>query len=212
METVERKSSRISLYVRKIIVIIVGAVISAYGITLAIGAGYGSATLAVLWQGVAKTAGITLGLSSVIIAAGMIVAVFFYDRRQIHIGTLLYQVIYSFFVDVFGKIQIYPNNKYVCFVIMVTGICVFAIGTGMYASAKLGRGSYEAVTFSIAEKNHFPIRIVRIILDATVVLIGFLLGGSVGICTVVTILISGPIIQLSNKLSTKVLHMDVTKN
>lgn len=45
----------------KIAVIILGSIIAAYGITLAIGAGFGGATLAVLWEGVAYTFNITIG-------------------------------------------------------------------------------------------------------------------------------------------------------
>ena len=201
METVEQKSLTRSGFMIRIVVIVIGAIISAYGITLAIGAGYGSATLAVLWQGVAHTFSVSLGISSGVIAAIMIIVVFFYDRKQIHVGTFLYQIIYSFFVDVFGGLHRYPANAYINFGVMVIGIVIFAVGTGMYASAKLGRGSYEAVTFAIAEKNHFSIRIVRIISDIVIVFIGFLLGGKIGVCTCVTILLSGPMIQASNKIS-----------
>ena len=52
-----------------------------------------------------------------------------YDKSQIHIGTVLYQIVYSTCVD------------------------LFAVGTGLYASAFLDRGSYKAVTFALAEKN-----------------------------------------------------------
>ena len=55
--------------------------------------------------------------------------------------------------------------------------------------------SYEAVTFSLAEKNWWKIKIVRMVLDIIMVIIGVLLGGKFGICTIVTVLLSGPIIQ-----------------
>lgn len=58
-----------------------------------------------------------------------------------------------------------------------------------------GRGSYEAVTFSLAEKNGLKIKIVRMVLDILMVVIGVLLGGKFGICTVATVLLSGPVIQ-----------------
>ena len=74
---------------------------------------------------------------------------------------------------------------------------LFALGTGFYAAASLGRGSYEALTFSLAEKNGWQVKIVRMILDAIRVIVGVLLGGKFGICTIVTIIISGPIIQFT---------------
>ncbi len=182
-------------WLTKIIVILVGSIISAYGITLAMYAGFGSATLAVLWQGVSKVTGMSIGMTSFVIAVVMIVFVWFYDRSQIHIGTVLYQVEYSGFVEIFSRIQRYSDIVWINFLLMCIGIILFAIGTGIYASANLGRGSYEAVTFSLAGKNGWPVKIVRMILDAAMVVIGVLLGGSFGICTIITVLISGPIIQ-----------------
>ena len=78
---------------------------------------------------------------------------------------------------------------------MLVGIVLFAVGTGLYAAADLGRGSYEAVTFALAEKNHWQVKVVRMILDAAMVVIGVILGGKFGVCTVVTVIVSGPIIQ-----------------
>ncbi|WP_456068894.1 YczE/YyaS/YitT family protein [Eubacterium sp.] len=182
-------------YLMKTLIVIVGSVISAYGITLAIGAGFGGATLAVLWQGLSNVTGITIGTSSLIVAAVMIIFAFFYDRKQINIGTIIYQIIYSFFVDVFTKIQHYTDIKALNFIIMLIGILVFSFGTGLYSAADFGRGSYEAVTFSLAEKNNWKIKIVRMTLDVLMVLVGVLLGGKFGICTIVTVLLSGLIIQ-----------------
>lgn len=182
-------------YLMKTLIVIVGSVISAYGITLAIGAGFGGATLAVLWQGLSNVTGITIGTSSLIVAVVMIIFAFFYDRKQINIGTILYQIIYSFFVDVFTKIQHYTDIKALNFIIMLIGIVVFSFGTGLYSATDFGRGSYEAVTFSLAEKNNWKIKIVRMTLDVLMVLVGVLLGGKFGICTIVTVLLSGLIIQ-----------------
>lgn len=68
---------------------------------------------------------------------------------------------------------------------------------GFYAAASLGRGSYEALTFSLAEKNGWQVKTVRMILDLVMVVAGVLLGGKFGVCTIVTILISGPMIQFT---------------
>ena len=88
---------------------------------------------------------------------------------------------------------------------MLGGILLFGAGTGMYAAANLGRGSYEAVTFAIAERNGFRTAYVRMALDAAVVLLGAAMGGSVGLCTVVTILMSGAVIQRSKQLTEKLI-------
>ena len=144
---------------KKLAILVIGSIIAAYGITLALYAGFGGATLAVLWQGLARTFHISIGAASFVVALGMILFALIYDKSQIHIGTVLYQIVYSTCVD------------------------LFSVGTGLYASASLGRGSYEAVTFALAEKNHWQIKFVRMALDILAVVTGVLLGGKFGVCT-----------------------------
>ena len=171
----------------KLIIIVAGSVVAAYGITLALYAGFGGATLAVLWQGISKTFHVSIGMASMIVAIVMIVFAFFYDRSQIHIGTILYQIVYSLCVDLFANAHVYSTHIWVNALIMLLGIVIFAIGTGFYA----------ALTFSLAEKNNWQVKIVRMVLDVVMVVTGVMLGGKFGICTIVTILISGPVIQFT---------------
>lgn len=184
-------------WTKKIIIIVIGSIIAAYGITLALYAGFGGATLAVLWQGISRTFHISIGMASLIVAIIMIVFSFFYDRSQIHIGTIIYQLVYSLCVDLFANAHVYSTHLWVNALIMLLGVMLFAVGTGVYAAASLGRGSYEALTFSLAEKNGWQVKAVRMILDIVMVLTGVLLGGKFGICTIVTIIISGPVIQFT---------------
>ena len=194
-------------WMKKIIVIIIGSIIAAYGITLALYAGFGGATLAVLWQGISKMFHISIGMASLLVAIAMIVFAFFYDRSQIHIGTILYQLVYSFCVDLFANAHVYSTYLWVNALIMLLGVMLFAIGTGFYAAASLGRGSYEALTFSLAEKNGWQVKVVRMILDIVMVIAGVLLGGTFGICTIVTIVISGPVIQYTASKTKKLFKL-----
>lgn len=192
-------------WTKKIIIIVIGSIIAAYGITLVLYAGFGGATLAVLWQGISRTFHISIGMASLIVAIIMIVFSFFYDRSQIHIGTIIYQLVYSLCVDLFANAHVYSTHLWVNALIMLLGVMLFAVGTGVYAAASLGRGSYEALTFSLAEKNGWQVKAVRMILDIVMVLTGVLLGGKFGICTIVTIIISGPIIQFTASKAKKLL-------
>ena len=205
-KNIKRISSNDNL-LKKIVVIVIGSIIAAYGITLALYAWFGGATLAVLWQGVSGTFHISIGMASFIVALGMILFAFIYDRSQIHVGTILYQIVYSACVDLFANCHIYSRYIWINFFIMLIGVVLFAVGTGLYASASLGRGSYEAVTFALAEKNNWQVKIVRMVLDIIMVVIGVLLGGKFGVCTIVTVLISGPIIQFVNRKSKQLLKV-----
>ena len=207
MNIKDLQSQKNDKLLKKILIIIVGSIIAAYGITLALYAGFGGATLAVLWQGISKTFHISIGMASFVVALVMILFAVIYDRKQIHIGTVLYQIVYSLCVDLFANLHIYSRYMWINFFIMLAGVILFAAGTGLYASTSLGRGSYEAVTFALAEKNNWQVKIVRMILDVIMVVTGVLLGGSFGVCTIVTIIVSGPVIQFVNSGSKKLFRM-----
>ena len=69
---------------KKLAILVIGSIIAAYGITLALYAGFGGATLAVLWQGIARTFHISIGTASFVVALGMILFALIYDKSQIH--------------------------------------------------------------------------------------------------------------------------------
>ncbi len=179
----------------RLLMICLGAALASYGIDLAIHAGFGSATLAVLWQGVSVRFGLTYGVASLLVAAAMVAFCLVYDRSQIHVGTILYQIVYTFAIDFFRTRVYYTESAILNFGIMLLGIAVFAVGTAFYAFADLGRGSYEALTFAFVKKKGWQTKTVRITLDILVVVVGVALGGKAGICTLCTIFLSGHIIQ-----------------
>ena len=76
-----------------------------------------------------------------------------------------------------------------------------------YFCASLGRGSYEALTFSLADKNGWQVKAVRMILDIVMVVIGVILGGKFGLCTILTIILSGPVIQFTVSKTKKVFNI-----
>ena len=188
----QKKSTGILL---RLLMICLGAALASSGIDLAIPAGFGSATLAVLWQGVSVRFGLSYGVASLLVAGAMVAFCLVYDRSQIHVGTILYQIVYTFAIDFFRTRVYYTESVVLNFGIMLLGIAVFAVGTAFYAFADLGRGSYEALTFAFVKKKGWQTKTVRITLDILVVVVGVLLGGKAGICTLCTIFLSGHIIQ-----------------
>lgn len=181
--------------IKKLFLVVTGTIIASFGMDLGIHAGFGGATLAVLWDGVSRTFSITVGQASLIIAGIMILFCFFYDREQVNWGTLLYQILYSSFLDIFRPLLRYPEHPVPRFLLMVLGIAIFAVGSGFYAYANFGRGAYDALTFALHRKNGWQPRYVRIVLDVIWVVSGALLGGKFGLCTLVTIALSGFLLQ-----------------
>ena len=199
-------SGKSNLFLRSILLVI-GTMIAAFGIDLAINAGFGGATLAILWQDLSNVFPITIGQSSIIIAVAMVLFCWFYDRKQIHVGTLVYQLVYGFCIDIFEPYLIYSDNRMINFLLMLLGITFLSLGSALYSIADLGRGSYEAMTFALVNRRGWKISYTRIGLDIICVVTGFALGGKVGLCTIATILISGPLLQLFVKMCKSVIQI-----
>ena len=120
-------------WIKKIMIIVLGSMLAAYGITLALYAGFGGATLAIVWQGMSKTFHISIGMASLIVALIMIVFVFFYDRSQLNIGTILYQFVYSFCVDLFADAHVCSHYDIRSYVVCCRYriLCISVYGAGL---------------------------------------------------------------------------------
>ena len=157
---------------------------------------FGGATLAILWQGLSNVTGMTIGMSSLVVAAAMIVFAFFTTESKSMWARFFIRSFTAFCRRVRRNSALHRKHRLEFFA-DVSRYCRFSIGTGLYSAADFGRGSYEAVTFSLAEKNNFKVKFVRPVLDVLMVVVGVLLGGKFGMCTVLTVVLSGPIIQLT---------------
>ena len=73
---------------------------------------------------------LTICGASFAVAVVMLVFVFFYDRRQIHIGTVIYQLFYSGFVEIFSWMHVYSESRIFNFIIMCAGLWCFRLEQG----------------------------------------------------------------------------------
>lgn len=182
-------------YMKKTFIILIGSIVAGLGLTIAVHMGFGAATLAVFWQGISLKLHMSLGMASLFISLLMIVLVLVIDRRQIHIGTFIYQLAYSGTIAVLEQFIIKTPYIVCNFILMLVGLILLGFGTGLYAFVDMGRGPYEALTFAICKRTNWQIRVVRIVLDILFVFAGYLLGGTVGLGTIFAILLIGPTIQ-----------------
>mgnify|MGYP001092896182 CR=1 FL=1 len=84
----KRESLLLRDLLKKLIIIVIGSIVAAYGITLALYAGFGGATLAVLWQGIAETFHLSIGMASFVVAVGMILFALIYDKSPYWDGAI----------------------------------------------------------------------------------------------------------------------------
>lgn len=171
--------------------LIVGLLALGIGIALMVEARLGVSPYDVLHQGLADLTGLSFG--TVVILLGVIVLVFWIPLGQrLGIGTIINTLTVGLIVDAFLDLNPDPQTLAVRWVYLLAGILIIAFGVGLYIGAGLGPGPRDGLMTGIAAKG-YPLWIVRTGLELTALLGGWLLGGDVGIGTLLFAFGIGPL-------------------
>ena len=148
----------------------------------------------VLHQGLSLQTGLTIGTWSVIIGA-LLMLLWIPLRQKAGIGTLSNVVVIGLSTDL--SLWLLPTTDLVFWrvTLLVGGGLVCAVATGCYIGVGLGPGPRDGLMTGLAARG-LSVRLARTLIELTVALAGFLLGGTVGIGTVVFMVAIGPLAQV----------------
>jgi uncharacterized membrane protein YczE len=165
-----------------------------YGISsslLVIG-GQGLVPWDVLHQGLQRQSGIAIGTWSIII--GLIVLLFWIPlREKPGLGTLSNAIVIGGTIDVTLWLVPTAHGTVLRWGCCLLGVLLVGIATGMYIGAGLGPGPRDGLMTGLALRSGRSLRLVRTALEATALGLGWTLGGTVGIGTVIYLLAIGPL-------------------
>jgi uncharacterized membrane protein YczE len=167
-----------------------------YGVSsaLVIRAGLGSMPWDVFHQGLARRTGISIGVVSIVV--GAIVLLFWIPLRQRPgFGTLSNVVVVGAFIDIGLSLLPPPSLLMVKIAYLVAGIVFNAVASALYIGARLGPGPRDGLMTGLATKG-LSVRFARTGIEVVVVVIGFLLGGTLGLGTLAYAVSIGPLVQL----------------
>ena len=178
--------------------LVFGLVIFGFGIALMLQSGLGVPPWDVLHQGLAERFGLTVGIWSIIVSVFVLV-LWIPIREPYGIGTLLNALIIGLTIDGFALIIPIPDAMPWRIALLVAGIVIIGIASGLYIGAKLGPGPRDGLMTGIA-KYGYSVGLTRTILEVIVLAIGWMLGGTFGVGTVAFALFIGPIVQFSFRI------------
>lgn len=171
--------------------------LSGYGLSMAlfVRAGLGLDPWDVFHQGLAKHTGLTIGgataLVGVVVLLGWIPL-----RNRPGVGTVANVIVISVVVDAALMVLPQPTTLPVRTAMMVGAVVLNAVSTVMYIGAGMGPGPRDGLMTGLVARTGWSVRLVRTGIEVTVLATGWLLGGTVGIGTVVYALGIGPLVQL----------------
>ncbi|MET4618757.1 putative membrane protein YczE [Arthrobacter sp. 2762] len=180
---------------RRITQLLIG--LAMYGISLAmfIRAGLGLDPWDVFHQGVSEKTGFSIGV--VVIAVSFLVLLLWIPLRQMPgFGTLANAILVGVFADL--GLWLIPEFSHLGGQIaMLAGAVILnGIASACYIGARLGPGARDGLMTGLVRRTGWSVRLVRTGIEVVVLAVGFLLGGSVGVGTVVYALAIGPIVQV----------------
>jgi uncharacterized membrane protein YczE len=164
-----------------------------FGVTIAmmVLGGLGLAPWDVLHQGLSRTFGLGIGTWSVLISFVVLLG-WWPLRERLGIGTLANAIVVGVVIDVVLWLFDPPSALWARIALLVGGVVGNGIATGLYIGAGLGPGARDGLSTGIAARGH-SMRVVRTAVEAAVLVTGVVLGGTVGVGTVLYALAIGPI-------------------
>ncbi len=145
----------------------------------------------VLHQGLSRQFGLGIGTWAVI-ASVFVLALWWPLRQCPGVGTVANAVVVGLVMNlVLGAFDT-PDALGARLALLIGGVVLNGIATGMYIGAGMGPGPRDGLTTGLADRGH-SIRLVRTAIEVTVLVVGFALGGTVGIGTLLYALAIGPI-------------------
>lgn len=184
--------------VRQWLRIVLGLLVFAFGVHLTIYANIGLAPWDCLGMGISYHTPLNYGLSMTLMGV-VILLVDLALRERVGFGTIIDALLTGNFVQMFNDLNPLPENRSVWLgiLIMLSGFVFMALGMLIYMKAAQGCGPRDSLLVGLGKRlPRLPIGVVEIILWSAVVLIGWLLGGPVGIGTLISTFGAGAVMQL----------------
>lgn len=169
----------------------------AYGFSMAlmVEAGLGLDPWDVFHQGLAERTGMTIGMASAVVGVAVLLA-WIPLRNRPGVGTIANVIVIAVTVDASLALLPTPSALPIRVAMMLGAVVLNALATVLYIGAGLGPGPRDGLMTGLVARTGRSVRLVRTAIEATVLTVGWLLGGTVGIGTIVYAFGIGPLVQL----------------
>ena len=165
----------------------------------------GASPWSVLAQGISLNASLSIGTITLLISIGVLI-LWIPLNQKLGMGTIFNALIIALMIDLCIKFVPSPSHYLSQIVLAIVSVLLVGIGGGIYLVSNLGAGPRDGLMIGIQKKTNFPIAAVRAILEISVVSIGWYLGGTVGIGTLLFAIGIGPCVAFGLFLVNKMFN------
>ena len=163
----------------------------------------GNSPWSVLAEGITKITGITIGTSTFLVSVGVL-SFWIFLKQKPGIGTIMNIIIIAGVIDL-TLFYFDPLTSIVSkYILAIVSVLLVGLGSGIYLVANLGPGPRDGLMTGLTRVTNLPIAFIRASIEISVVLIGWYLGGTVGIGTIIFAFGIGPAVAASLYLVNKI--------
>ena len=155
----------------------------------------GASPWSVLAQGIYLNVGFSVGIITILISVAVLIFWLPLNQKP-GIGTILNALIIGLMIDICIKFVPTPENYIFQLLLAIMAVLTVGLGGGIYLVANLGAGPRDGLMIGLQQKTNVPIAAVRAFLEITVMSIGWYLGGTVGVGTLLFAFGIGPSVAL----------------
>ena len=176
--------------------------LAGYGFSMAmmVRAGLGLDPWDVFHQGLTRHTPMTIGVASAVVGVAVLLA-WIPLRNKPGIGTVANVIVIAVTVDAGLAVLTAPESVPARVALMLGAVLLNAVSTVLYVGAGLGPGPRDGLMTGLVARTGLSVRLVRTAIEASVLTAGWLLGGSVGVGTVIYVFGIGPMVQLVLRLT-----------
>ena len=165
----------------------------------------GASPWSVLAQGISVNVNLSIGTITLLISI-VVLLLWIPLRQKPGMGTILNALIIAIMIDLCIKYVPTPSNYIYQLILAVISVIMVGIGGGIYLVSNLGAGPRDGLMIGLQKITNFPIAVVRATLEISVVSIGWYLGGTVGVGTLLFAFGIGPCVALGLFLVDKIFN------
>ncbi|MFL2962614.1 MAG: YczE/YyaS/YitT family protein [Candidatus Thalassarchaeaceae archaeon] len=186
-----------------IIILILGLWVFGTGDAIIVAAGLGVAPWTVLAQGISEQINWTLGQTTFLVSV-IVLFLWIPIKERPGLGTILNAILIALAIDVMLPYLPTPDIYFLQILQVLIGTIFVGIGSGLYLTANLGPGPRDGWMTGIQRITNVPIARVRATIEITVLLLGYYLGGTVGLGTVIFALFIGHVVAICLQITKKI--------
>ena len=195
------------------ILLCLGLSLFGFGESLLIHSTIGVSPWTVLAEGLSLKLNWSVGFATFIVSV-LVLSTWIFLKQKPGLGTLLNIIIIAGMIDVSLFLFDFSTNSYLLNILTgILGVLFVGLGSGIYLIANLGPGPRDGLMTGLQRITNFPIAWVRASIEISVVILGWILGGTVGLGTLIFAFGIGPAVALglylTNKISLKLSKNDI---